>query len=335
MTTRCVEWITEKTRAGLSVNIIEEMFKNNYQREVCGRIERFWTDFRFAVQLAVCEKTDVLNLPSLEHLYDEMKGCIPTGHIITDFIITNFRRFEATTMKQFESTTAKWISCDHTFKTASNVGYRREDGKWIKQYKAVFCILNEIGRVMQWQFTSSDGFSEVRAMFESLRERFRKSGCQLSGIFVDNCCKWRESLNHIFEDVPVKLDLFHAVQRVVREVPKRITVSRDIANDFGVVFREKNDHGTRREQPTPKPKVILKNLEHFIEKWRDVKNDRDGSNILNTKAMHEIENLKKHIIKGCLSDIDVGCGTSRDERLHRDMNKIVSSTSIGAELAYV
>jgi hypothetical protein len=239
MTTRCVEWITEKTRAGLSVNIIEEMFKNNYQREVCGRIERFWTDFRFAVQLAVCEKTDVLNLPSLEHLYDEMKGCIPTGHIITDFIIANFRRFEATTMKQFESTTAKWISCDHTFKTASNVGYRREDGKWIKQYKAVFCILNEIGQVMQWQFTSSDGFSEVRAMFESLRERFSKSGCQLSGIFVDNCCKWRESLNYIFKDVPVKLDLFHAVQRVVREVPKRITVCRDIANDFGVVFREK------------------------------------------------------------------------------------------------
>lgn len=50
--------------------------------------------------------------------------------------------------------------------------------------------------------------------------------------------------------------------------------------------------------------------------------------------MSKINNLKRHIKKGCLSGIDVGCGTSRDERLHREMNKIVSSNRLGVELSH-
>ena len=93
---------------------------------------------------------------------------------------------------------------------------REVDKKWIKQYKAVFCILNEKGQVLQWQFTSSEGFDEVCPMFENLKKRFENMGTKLSGIFVHNCCKWRDSLSQIFSDIPVKLDLFHVVQRVVR-----------------------------------------------------------------------------------------------------------------------
>ena len=66
-----------------------------------------------------------------------MKPCIPTGHIITDFIFANFKRFEAIITKQLEETMAQRVSCDHMFKTAANIGYRREDGKWVKQHKAV------------------------------------------------------------------------------------------------------------------------------------------------------------------------------------------------------
>ena len=43
---------------------------------------------------------------------------------------------------------------------------------------------------------------------------------------------------------------------------------------------------------------------------------------------------KNDILKGCLSNIPVGCCTSVQERLHREMKKILTSNRIGSELAY-
>jgi hypothetical protein len=77
----------------------------------------------------------------------------------------------------------------------------------------------------------------------------------------------------------------------------------------------------------------LNNLKKFIAKWENVKHS-DSTKILSKKVMSEINNLKRHITKGCLSGIDVGCGTSRDERLHREMNKIVSTNRLGVELGH-
>jgi hypothetical protein len=331
MTTECVKWISDEIRAGLPIRLISEIFERKYKQEICERLERFWTDYRFARNVGKITQT----VPSPDELYQDLKGQIPTRHVINDIVVANFGRFEQLISKQFSSTKAKWISCDHTFKTAANIGYQRDaDKKWIKQYKAVFCILNEKGQVLQWQFTSSEGFDEVRPMFENLKERFENMGTKLSGIFVDNCCKWRDSLSQIFPDIPVKLDLFHAVQRVVRELPKRSKFCKDFGNEFGLVFRQINDHGVNRTKPTPISNVILNNIERFICKWITIKLD-DGTDVLSKKVLSEIENLKRHIKKGCLSDIDVGCGTNRDERLHREMNNILKARSIGAELAYV
>ena len=42
----------------------------------------------------------------------------------------------------------------------------------------------------------------------------------------------------------------------------------------------------------------------------------------------------KHIDKGCLSGIQPGCGTNRNERLHKQLNNILSNSRYGVELAY-
>ena len=173
----------------------------------------------------------------------------------------------------------------------------------------------------------------MRDMFVDLKKRFDEAGVKLSGIFIDFCCKWRDSLSNIFPNVPVKLDLFHAIQRVVKEVPKRKSLSKEFGNDFGLIFCKSNDIGNKRTKSTPQPKVILNNVEKFITKWKNAKNS-DSSSVLSKKVMSEINNLKRHITKGCLSGIDVGCGTNRDERLHREMNKILSSNRLGVELAH-
>ena len=47
-----------------------------------------------------------------------------------------------------------WLSCDHTFHSAANIGLFREvDGEWIKQYSGLFCVLNSLGEVLTWKLT--------------------------------------------------------------------------------------------------------------------------------------------------------------------------------------
>ena len=111
---------------------------------------------------------------------------------------------------------ARWMSCDHTFKSIANIGYKRpSDGKWIKLYNSVFSILNEKADVLQWQFTRSEKF-QISALFSDLRRRLQYQNTLLEVISKDNCSKWKEGLNCLFPGTPIKLDLVHAVQRFVR-----------------------------------------------------------------------------------------------------------------------
>lgn len=37
------------------------------------------------------------------------------------------------------------LSFDHTFKVAANIGYLRQDGKWVNEYDGLFLVLNSDG----------------------------------------------------------------------------------------------------------------------------------------------------------------------------------------------
>ncbi|CAH3111776.1 unnamed protein product [Porites lobata] len=68
------------------------------------------------------------------------------------------------------SLNAKWISCDHTFKAAANIGFeRKEDSAWITQYTSLFCIINEKGQVIRWSFAMSESFDEVKPLLKLSR----------------------------------------------------------------------------------------------------------------------------------------------------------------------
>jgi hypothetical protein len=95
-----------------------------------------------------------------------------------------------------------------------------------------FCILNERGEIINWQFTKSEGFDEVKDTFLDIKERTKDNSLKL--ICIDNCCKWRSLLTDIFPDVSIKQDLFHAVQRFVKTLKKRDPVQRDVASDFSL-----------------------------------------------------------------------------------------------------
>ena len=58
------------------------------------------------------------------------------------------------------------ISFDHTFKVAANIGYVREDGKWIPQYDSLFLVMNEHGKIVTWQLTMGTSFSQIEVLSE-------------------------------------------------------------------------------------------------------------------------------------------------------------------------
>ena len=83
--------------------------------------------------------------------------------------------------------------------------------------------------------------------------------------------------------------------------------------------------------PTPEPSPILHNLDQFLSKWKDF--THEGKQVITGKGEKTLQNVKNHILKGCLSKIPGDCFTSVQERLHREMKKILTSNRVGSELA--
>ena len=98
------------------------------------------------------------------------------------------------------------ITFDHTFKVASNIGYEREDHVWVKQYDSLFLVMNSVGQITTWQFTSSTSMDQVNGILQGVYERSTKQGQPINYIFVDDCCKVRNKLQ--------------SVQRVTRTLSK-------------------------------------------------------------------------------------------------------------------
>ena len=74
-------------------------------------------------------------------------------------------------------------------------------------------------------------------------------------------------------------------------------------------------------------------MEDFVTKWDKI-TDVIGEKLFKPQTTLAIENLKHHILAGCLSDIPPGGGTNRNERLHEHINKYFSRSRIGILLAY-
>ena len=230
-----------------------------------------------------------------------------------------------------------WICCDHTFKSAMNIGMYQQKTekrtKWVKQFKALFLVLNDVGQTLSWRLVEDTSYDSVTDLLGEIQRRLTKQEKELREIYVDDCCKSRKKLQEIFGNVLIKLDIFHAVQRITKKVSKRHALFYDFITSLKLVFRSSTDLGATRQQSTPDPSTLEKNMNTFIKRWTGVNSD-NGNPILTTPVMKEINNLKVHIRNGCLSYIKPGRGTNRDESLHRSLNSFMKYSKIGTELAY-
>ena len=111
--------------------------------------------------------------------------------------------------------------------------------------------------------------------------------------------------------VSVKLDLFHAIQRITKTLRKKNPLLHECLQNLRLVFRQDGDSEKKRMADTPGPDVMLYKLDRFVEKWKSVK-DCNGRSIFTSDTLGATEKLKHHISSGCLSNIPPGAGTNRN-----------------------
>lgn len=260
--------------------------------------------------------------------FETSKFCsYPGNDKLMEIFLSQFQLTKALYENNMSKHYGKVLSCDHTFKISQHVGVtRQDDGKFVRQFENVFLALNENGEVMTWTFTKSTSFSEILNLLKDLKCRLDRAGVSLEMVLVDDCCHVKNFYEQIFPGIKIRLDLFHACMRIVQTIPKSNSYSARFSNELSLIFRQDGDLDDERKMPTACPEDIEANLERLLFVWK-----KD----LNQDTLHEIENLRKHIRKGCLSDIPVGCGTEKNERLHRHLNRslLCGVSKIGPELA--
>ena len=284
---------------------------------------------RRRIYSSACENAAVNVSDSLE-FNNNILYSFPSNDQLMRLFLYNFEKNRAIYVNEINSLSASSLSCDHTFKISRNVGLVREtDNSFVTQFHQLFITLNEVGEVVAWRLTKSTAFSEIEDLLVELQKRNSLKGNKIELVCVDDCCHVRSKYVNVFPNIAVKLDLFHACQRITRTFSRQNALFNNVTKDFVQIFREDNDQGQARLKKTPNKEKIERNLNSFIERWSNIPN----SPLTNT-TYTEINSLLLHVQKGCLSDIPPGCGTERNEGLHRLLNRslISGATRISVEL---
>ena len=259
----------------------------------------------------------------------------PSDSMLTKCFLATFLKEEQAYLSEIASTNiGDTISFDHTFEVATNIGYLREDGTWIPLYDSLFLVLNSAGKIVTWQLTKGTSLSQVEQVLRELHDHAEQQQCKIKTVYIDNCCSLRKKVQCILgNNTNVKLDVFHAVQRIVRTLPKRHSHYHKCLEKLRLVFRTDGDSGKERVSATPPPDVMLRNMDRFIHEWKEVKS-ASGVSIFSPDALRAIQNLRKHIRAACLSNIPPGGGTNRNERFHRHIKSYFNRSRVGVLLAY-
>ena len=102
-------------------------------------------------------------------------------------------------------------------------------------------------------------------------------------------------------------------------------------SDFKLVIRNPTDCGKKRTEATPSKDQIESNIKQFLQQWKTV--SYEGTKIIPQVALEQIDKLLVHVRKGCLTGIEPSGGTSRNEGIHRVLNKTLKRSRIGIKFA--
>ena len=112
-----------------------------------------------------------------------------------------------------------------------------------------------------WKLTKGIASSQVGTLLKDLKER--SSLIQYTLMIVVSL----ELRSHQCSETPlysIKLDLFHAVQRITNTLCKRHLLVQRCMQDLQLVFQQDSDSRVTRMAATPSPEVILSRMNKFV-----------------------------------------------------------------------
>lgn len=297
VTRQLLEMFVSMVRNGLSFSQIYDILLERLHMRHLEKESRFLED----LNVYMARHPIIVNSTFPE--FTQQREC-PSRNTISDFFLHYFNLNEDLFVKRMSSISveAEWLCCDHTFDITSSIGYERtEDKNWIRQYDSLFSVMNERGQIVTWQLTQTQGFDNIRRLLEQLSKRLSSQVKSVKEFYIDNCCHWRKKLQEVVgSDLAVKLDLFHAFQRISTKISKRHPFYSKCLQDLRLMFRDPSDLGETRTKETPDQDTLLKNAEMFLKKWENVQSNKDKP-VLSEQAVQEVRKIQEHMRKGCLS----------------------------------
>jgi hypothetical protein len=261
-----------------------------------------------------------------ESFYSNILYSFPSNDKLMQIFLEHFESIKSTYSTEMQKLTGTVLSLDHTFKVSEHISIGRNDNVFVKQFDNCLFVMNEYGEIVAWRLTKTSAFEEIQDLLVDLKQRHVDKGIGIEIVLLDDCCKMHRLYEGVFgTETYVKLDLFHACQRVIQTVDNN-NFKFQFGKEFGLIFRCDGDLDEERQQVTPTPEIITANLEQFLYRWQGM---------LNPKTIKAIDDLRRHINSGCLSGILPGEGTEKNERFHRHLRRslLVGANTISPELA--
>ena len=256
-------FISSSIQAGLCIQDIESMLFNLYSSHHSSRAYLYYSQATLSM-----DSYEQCNFPLFNPKRDSIGRML-----ITRAFLRAFSECEGMYIQHMASHFGHWLSADHTFKVSANIGYWSNQ-KWIKLYNAVFIVMNEENKALARQLTRGTSIDTVQSLLTGLYQRHQNAQQEIEGIIIDNCCTVKNKIIAIFGSrVLIKLDLFHAIKRILEKIPRKEVTSelREVRQvmikDLTLCFRDEKDIGKTRKKPTPPSDKMEKNLQDFLKKW--------------------------------------------------------------------
>ena len=100
-------------------------------------------------------------------------------------------------------------------------------------------MISEHGQVLSWQLTKRTTFYHIKTLLSDLLEQPQQ---QIHTVYIDECCKLRAKIKSVLgPNVAVKLDLFHAVQRITKTLSKKHGLIQQCMIDLRRVTAKRGD----------------------------------------------------------------------------------------------
>ena len=134
-------------------------------------IEKRWENFARKKYLQTMKTDKQISCDYKEFSTSPMSQT-PNNDILSKCFVAGFLQNEKFYLNEMIAIpVTESISFDHTFKVAANIGYLREDKKWISVYDSLIIVLNGDGKVLSWQLTKGTSFIEItsKALLDELK----------------------------------------------------------------------------------------------------------------------------------------------------------------------